>query len=291
MKTLFGSVLKSFAWLLIHLPQRIRFLLGDILGVLWFDVFRIRRDVVMANLDRVFPNKSKKEKVTIGRWSLRNMGRDLLDYCYLPFFNEYYKNQLFHVEGMEHLDEALKKGQGVCLLTLHMGSGDLACSALSVLGYKVHLISKEFKLRWLNELWFGMRAKVGTRFIAPRNSSYHVLKALKKKEIVIFVLDQFTGPPIGVRTNFFGYETGTGFGLALMAQRSKSPVVPMYTVRNDDGTHQLVALPEIPFEEKEDRDESLVSMTQKYNDCLEKIILQCPEQWMWVHKRWKTFRD
>lgn len=291
MKIFFARSLRLFAWIIVHLPLRVRFLLGDILGLLWFDVFRIRRQVVMDNLNRVYPDKSNSEKVRIGRWSLRNMGRDLIEYCYLPFLKQEQCDSLFKFEGEEHLEKALSQGKGVCLLTAHMGNGDLSCSALSLKGYKVHLISKVFKMQWLNDLWFGMRERVGTKFIAPRNSSYHVLKALKKKEIVIFVLDQFTGPPIGVRTTFFGHETGTGFGLALMAQRSGSPVVPIYTTRNSDGTHNIKILPEIPFKDQEDRDESLVSMTQEYNYCLERIVLECPEQWMWVHKRWKIFRE
>ena len=291
MKSLFGFVLKGGAWVLFHLPRPLRFFLGDVLGILWFDVFRIRRQVVFDNLDRVYPDKSRAEKARIGRWSLRNMGRDLIEYSFLPFLNESHLDSLFHFSGEEHLEAAIQKDKGVCLLTLHMGNGDLSCSALSIRGYKVHLISKVFKMQWLNDLWFGMRSRVGTKFIAPRNSSYHVLKALKKKEIVIFVMDQFTGPPIGVRTTFFGHETGTGFGLALMAQRSGAPVVPITTTRNPDGTHNIRILPEIPWVDKGSRDESLVSMTQEYNHCLEKIVLDCPEQWMWVHKRWKIFRE
>ena len=265
--------------------------MGDILGILWFDIFRIRRQVVIDNISRVFPEMTEKNKVVLGRWSLRNMGRNLIEYCYLPFMSKSLVERFFRFEGEHYVQEALSQGKGVCFLTLHLGSGDLACSALSVKGYPVHLISKIFKVKWLNDLWFGMREKVGTKFIAPRNSSYHILKALKKNEIVIFVMDQFTGPPIGVRTKFFGYETGTGFGLALMAQRSGAPVIPIYTIRQLDGTHVIRIQPPIPFEDSDDRDESLAQMTQVYNDYLEKFVLECPEQWMWVHKRWKIFRE
>lgn len=291
MKVWIGFLLRGLSAVIIKMPLWVRYGMGDVLGYLWFDVFRIRRQLVLDNISRVFPQMSEPDKVRLGRMSLCHMGRNLVDYCYLPFFTPELKNQLFEFHGQEHVEKALQKKRGVCFLTLHMGSGDLASAALSAEGYKIHLVSKEFKLQWLNDLWFGMRRRAGTQFIAPRNSSYQVLKALKRNEIVIFVMDQFTGPPIGVKTRFFGVETGTGFGLALMAQRAESPVVPVYTVRDTRGHHKIVFLPEIPFVEQASRDESLVFMTQKYNECLEEIILNCPEQWMWVHKRWKIFRE
>ena len=77
-----------------------------------------------------------------------------------------------------------------------------------------------------------------------------ILKSLKKNEAVVFVMDQFMGPPIGVRTTFFGHETGSAMGLAVMAQRSKVPVVPVYTYRDDNGDTHIILEPPIPFEDK-----------------------------------------
>lgn len=290
MKILIAWLSKGFAFCVYALPVQIKYLIGDMLGCLWFDIFRIRRNVILDNISKVYPEKSLRKKTKLARMSLRNMGRDLVEYSYLPFFSQIDLDKMYEFEGEEHISAALAEGKGVCLLTLHLGNGDLALAALSKRGYPVYLISKEFKIKWLNELWFGMREKVGARFIPPRNSSYAVLKALKKNAAVIFVLDQFTGPPIGVKTTFFGHETGTGLGLALIAERADTPVVPVYSVRRPGGKHLIHFDRAIDFENKDDRDESLVYMTQKYNHQLEKYILAYPEQWMWVHRRWKTYK-
>jgi KDO2-lipid IV(A) lauroyltransferase len=286
-----GWLLRQVSFVVIHLPQPIFYGLGDLLGILWFDVFRIRRRVVTDNLAIAFPEMSLEERKKLGRASLCNMGRDLMEYCYLPFMDRAMAERLFEIEGEEVLKAAQQAGRPVCLLTLHMGNGDLGSAGLSAFGYPMVLISKEFKMKWVNDIWFGMRERAGTEFIPPRNSTYAVLKALKKNKFVIFVLDQFTGPPIGLRTKFFGKETGTGYGLATMAQRTGAQVIPVYTVRKNDGKHLIRVFPEIEFKQDVDNTESLRAATQRYNDFIESVVSDHPEQWMWVHKRWKTFRE
>lgn len=281
---------RLFARSVRNLPPSIRYRLGDMLGILWFDVFRIRRQVVLNNLKIAFPDWSEAQRIQVGRASLRHMGQSLIEYCELPFIDRRRAEEIFEIQGREHLDRAIAQKRGVCLLTLHLGNGDLATAALSLVGYPMYLISKEFKVHWLNELWFGMRARLGTHFIPPRQSSYAVLRVLKKGSLVIFVQDQFTGPPIGAKTRFFGKETGTGIGLSIMSQRSQSPVIPVYTYRKGPERHVIVFGEEIGPEVVDDPDESLVRTTQKQNDVLEKYVRLFPEQWMWLHKRWKLFK-
>ncbi|MCB0411699.1 MAG: lysophospholipid acyltransferase family protein, partial [Bdellovibrionales bacterium] len=270
-------------------PIKLRFFFGDLLGRLWFDVFRIRRKVVLSNLQIAYPHLTEKERVRLGRKSLFHLGRDLMEYPELPFLNLAKVKSRFVVEGEHHLQEALQLKKGVCLLTLHLGNGDLGIAALSMLGYPISLLSKEFKARWLNDLWFGMRARLGTQFIPPRNSSYAVLKALKKGRVVMFVQDQYMGPPQGVKTTFFGQETGTGLGLATIAWRAGCPVVPVYTLRQGPHRHLIHFDKPVEMAVGINPDESLKIFTQRCNDILEQYVRRCPEQWMWIHKRWKPF--
>lgn len=294
MKKYIGYVLRSLAWILSKAPRRLQFFLGDVIGVIWFDVLRIRRKVALDNLRRAFPNKSHSERLDIARRSLCNMGRSFIEFCHFPFMqdNPQYLHE-FEIEGREHLDEALTKGRGVCLMTLHLGNGDYATAGLSIHGIHFYLISKEFKFRWLNNMWFDMRSRLGTKFIAPRNSTYQILKALKKNEIVVFVQDQFMGPPIGVKTTFFDHETGTALGLAIMASRYNSPIVPVYNYRRDDGKIVIVFEHEMKFETSATGEELHKFITQKCNDKLQEFIEKYPEQWLWVHRRWKKgkFKD
>lgn len=276
MSFVINSILKLIQW-----P------LGYALGILWFDILRIRRNVIEENLQRAFPEMTIKERTAIGRHSCLNLGFSFAEELRIPFLQ---KKDLaeFEFQGMEHLAAANKKGHGVCLLTLHLGNGDFGTAGLALNGTPIYVISKEFSIRWLNRFWFHVRGRNGTGFIAPRNSSYHILKALKKNQRVAFVMDQFMGPPRGAKTVFFGHVTGTALGLAVVSSRADSPVVPVYTYRK--GAKTIVCCePEIPYEESGDRDQSLAHMTQIYTSKLEDIIRAHPDQWMWVHRRWKPY--
>jgi KDO2-lipid IV(A) lauroyltransferase len=279
---------KGVAFLVQALPYRMQKFLGHLLGHLWFDVLRIRRDVIFKNLNIAFPEWSEEKKTKVGRASCHNLGMTLVEFCRIPFVNEKTKDD-FIIEGLDRLETAKAKGKGVILLTLHLGDIDWAATGLAIYGQPLTIISKEFSIRWLNDLWFGVRRNLGSKFIAPRNSSITILRALKAGETVVFVLDQFMGPPIGIKTRFFGVETGTAMGLAILAGRAGAPVVPAYTYRLKDGKTYVGLDHEIPFVESANKGDTIRDMTQVYTDQLEKYVRLCPEQWMWVHRRWKKF--
>jgi Kdo2-lipid IVA lauroyltransferase/acyltransferase len=289
LKKLLGKTLKSFAWMIWISPLFLRRFFGAILGLIWFDVLRLRRDVVKENIRRAFPEMSDREVVRLGRASLFNLGQNFLEYSFLPFMSSKNVSQVVHIQGKEHLAKALELRKGVLMLTLHVGHGDIAVAALSIFGFPMALVSKFFKLKWLNDLWFGMREKVGTEFIPPRDSSFKLLKKLKEGKVVVIPLDQFTGPPIGVKTTFFGVETGTAAGLALMALRSKAPVVPAYVYRDEKGIHQIEVLPAVDLEVFRESEDPSLNATQHFNYILEDIVRKYPSQWMWIHRRWKRF--
>lgn len=291
MKLLVGSLGKVLALIITILPQSVRQFLGAALGLFWFDVLRIRRKVAVENVKIAYPELSHKAAVSLARESLISMGRTIVEYGLISFYASSIAPRNFKFEGEEHLKAALAEGKGVLMLTLHLGNGDLAVSELARVGYPVHLISKEFTTKWLNELWFGMRGRLGLKFIGARRSSFEILKALKKKEIVIFVLDQFMGPPLGVRTKFFGKETGTAMGCALMAERTGAPVVLTYTYRRPDGSPVIVFEKAIPYLDDGPREQNIATMTQKYTDTIEATVRLHPGQWMWIHRRWKEFRE
>ena len=271
------------------MPTPLRRLLAWVLALLWFDVLRIRRRVAVANVALAFPEWSKCKQIQVARRSLFHLCLSVLEYSHLPFLNEKWIAKHVVIEGQEYVDRALTQGKGVLFLGLHMGNGDLAMTAYAQLGFHLHLISKEFKSRWLNDLWFGVRRKHGLRFIPHEKSSFEILRAVKRNELVMFVLDQFMGPPIGVKTNFFGHPTGTAAGLALLAGRTGAPVIPAYTFRDAKGLFHIVFLQPIVFQDVGPTEQNIAVMTQTYTDKIEEIVRRHPEQWMWIHRRWKKF--
>ncbi|MBX9768631.1 MAG: lysophospholipid acyltransferase family protein, partial [Bdellovibrionales bacterium] len=269
----------------------VRRALGWLLGVLWFDVFRIRRQVALENISIAFPRLSQAEKVQMARSSLVNLGTSLVEYLIMITLKPNQIEDYFEVEGLEQFEAANRLGKGVLLMSMHLGNGDFGCAYLSRLGLKINLISKQFKAKWLNDFWFGLRREFGTQFIPQEKSSFDILKALKRKESVIFVMDQYMGAPVGVRTTFFGKETGTAAGLALFHLKTEAPLLPVYTYRKSDGKQVISFGPVIELEKFPDREHNIVYMTQKYNDIMEQVVRNYPGQWMWIHRRWKEYRD
>jgi KDO2-lipid IV(A) lauroyltransferase len=295
MRFLLGLIGKIFAGVITFSPPSVRDAIGDCVGFLWFDIFRIRRKIAIDNVSIAFPELPLGRRKDIARKSLRNMGRTIVEFGLFPFLKKETLDEIFVFEGLEHVDRALDEKKGLLLLGLHLGNGDLSIAAVSLRGYKMNLISKRFKSKWLDDLWFGMRGRHGTKFISPEKSSFDILRALGRNEIVIFVLDQFMGPPVGVRTQFFGRQTGTAMGLGLVQLRTGAPVIPTYTYRRADRKTVIVfeeQLERADFglnPESADRRIIISMLTQKYTDKIEEIVRRFPEQWMWIHRRWKDF--
>jgi KDO2-lipid IV(A) lauroyltransferase len=291
MKKLSDLCVKALSYFILLLPMRAQLWLGDAIGFLWFDILRIRRKVALQNLTRAFPNWSLEQKTRVARLSVNNLGRTFIEFLRIPALQPKDWIPHFVIEGREHLDAALKKNKGVFLLTAHIGNGDWATVGLALHGISIHIITKEFRWAFFNRLWFETRSRFGTQYIPDRQSSLTILKALKQNATIVFVLDQFLGPPIGIETNFFGHKTGTPMGLALLAGRAGAAVIPTVTHRLPDGRTCVTFQPEIPFVEYANKEETIQKMTQIYCDKIEEWVRKYPDQWMWVHRRWKKFID
>lgn len=290
MNKLIRFLLRPFLWIFFSLSGAFHALVGRFIGFIWFDIFRIRRKVILDNLRLAFPNISDSEAHRIARRSMSAVGRNIVDVFVIPFISKNWLEKNVEFVGYENYQTANAKNKGIMILSLHLGSGDLACACLSLKGIPLHVITKEFKSAWLNNFWFSARKKHGTKFISDRKSSFEILRALRKNESVVFVLDQYMGPPLGVKTKFFGVETGTAMGLALLAERANCPVLPIYTYYNEHNKLVIVIDKEIPLDPCPDHDQTILHMTQQYCDYIERVVRKFPEHWMWVHRRWKEFR-
>lgn len=269
------------------LPRFARQFLGELIGFMWFDVLRVRRQSTIENVMIAYPEMSRQEATKVARSSLKHVGYNVIELFSFPFLSKKSVLDQFEIEGKEHMDKALTDGKGVFLMSAHVANGDMGMAGLSHMGFPMHVISKIFKTKALNDFWFEARNKQGIRMIPPRRSSYEILKCLKNNQVVVFVLDQYTGPPNGIVTDFFGVKTGTAFGLALLAERAGAPVIPAYEYRKSFGKNVIVVGEPVIFEPKESKEETLRHNTQKYCDVIEKIVRRHPEQWMWVHRRFK----
>ena len=291
MRSLLAILGRILSQILFRIPYSIRWFFISIMAFIIFDLLRFRRKIMLQNLDIVFPNKSLHEKVILARTSVKKILYSFYEFCLLPSIDEeWIKNQVYF-KGLEFIDQARQKDKGVLLLSLHLGHGDMAISMIAHRGYPLYVISKHFKSKWLNDFWFGTRQRFGAHFLDPhgRNSSFEILKILKQKGLLIFVLDQYMGPPYGLETSFFGVKTGTAYGLSLFALKTGAPVLPVWTYRDELGKNVIEFGPEIDLVQEVTKDQTLLMTTQKYNHVLEELILKHPEEWLWIHRRWKKY--
>lgn len=281
--------LACFVWSL--LPRKAVRWLGAGIGVLWYDVLGLRKKVILDNLKTAFPEWSEETRARVARKSLRIQGSNFAEVFTLPSMDANWLAKHVVFEGWENLEAARAKNKGVYLLGMHIGNGDVTASAIVMKGAPIDLISKFFKNKTFNDMWFHIRAAHGVRFIEPHGekTAFEILRAIKNKSCVAFVLDQFMGRPYGIPTTFFGRRTGTAYGLAVFVLKTGSPVVPVYSYEGSDDKIHIVfepALDLIPLI-GEDKDENLSRLTQKFNDVTEAVVRAHPEEWIWMHRRWK----
>ncbi|MEN0059476.1 MAG: lysophospholipid acyltransferase family protein [Bdellovibrio sp.] len=266
---------------------------GSWLGFLWFDVFGFRKKIVMDNLHLAFPEWTEEERLRVGRESVYQLGYNFGEFFFIPAMTPQWVSEHVIFDGWENVEAARAQGKGMFFLSLHLGNGDLAANAIAMRGQGIFIITKRFKTQWFNDLWFEVRGAQGVRYIDAHgpNNAFEILKALKKNAGLVFVLDQYMGKPYGIATSFFGKRTGTAYGLALFAQKTKAPVLPIYTYEGSDKKLHIVVEPAIDTLSRvtEDKDQTILNLTQAFNDKLEEIVRRHPEQWMWVHRRWKDF--
>lgn len=266
---------------------------GSWLGFLWFDIFGFRKKIVMDNLNIAFPEWSEEKKKQIARESVYQLGYSFAEFFFIPSMTPEWLNKNVVFEGWENVEKARLDGKGMFFLSLHLGNGDIAANSIAMNGQDIYLITKSFKTKWFNDLWFSIRGAQGVRYIDAHgsNNAFEILKALKKNAALVFVLDQYMGKPFGIATTFFGKRTGTAYGLALFVQKTKAPVLPIYTYEGNDKKIHVVVEPALDTAKwvTDDKDRTILNLTQSFNDKLEEIVRKHPEQWMWVHRRWKDF--
>ena len=289
MKKFYSSFSLFFSNIYNLLPWRFNRLMGWLLATLWVDILRIRRQVILDNLTKAFPEMSMAEKNEIMKKSMVYLCQSFFDVIRIPRLDDQIVSERIVFEGCEKL----KNEKGVLLLSLHLGSGDLGGAAFSHSVKPMSLITKRFKNQFLDTFWFTLRSRSKTEFIDAhgKNNAFEILKDLKKERGVAFVIDQFMGKPYGVSTTFFGHTTGSAYGLALFAQKTKAPLYPLYTFWDKNYKLHVVVGERIKIEDYVglDVEKNNVILTQLFNHVIEDIIKKHPEQWMWVHKRWKVF--
>lgn len=253
-----------------------------------------RRNIILSNIDQVFGNRLNAcEKKRLAQSYYSHLLTSLKEAVQLRFMSEEELRNRVEILGHEKMLEVVAKQQGVLVLTGHFGNWEFAPIG-GVLNFKefkgqFHFIRRTLGFKALERILFRRYYQAGLHVIPKKNSLVQACDALEKNHAVIFVLDQHASlvNRDGIAVEFFGKKAGTYRSLATISRNTGIAVIPAAGYRLPNGKHVLEFFESIPWQEYSSDKESLYQNTLAYNQALERIILAHPEQWNWIHKRWK----
>ena len=262
-------------------------------GWLLYYLFPYRRRVVLGNLRRVFGGYiPESEILKLAQAYYAHYIWFLLEFLRLPFMSGASRKAWMRIENMEVALRAHAQGKGILLLTGHFGNFEVSTVAGigQFPGYRglFHFVRRPLKPKLLNDFitWRTRRAGFGT--LAKRGSLEAILDLLAGGAIIVYVFDQHAGKGNGITVDFFGHPAGTFKSVALIALSTGVPVVPAYSWRESDGRHVLRFEEPVPLIEGEKVGDAIRRNTRAYNEVIERMLLRHPEQWIWMHRRWKV---
>jgi phosphopantetheine--protein transferase-like protein len=263
-------------------------------GTLLYHLLPLRRRVVLDNLRRVFGESvSETEIRRIAQAHYAHLWRLLPEFIVFPWLSPAQRLARARVENAEAVFAAHALGKGVIIVTGHFGNWEVSTAAgidsFPQAKGRFFFVRRPFKPRWLDALIIRRFRQAGFGVLPKSGSLEAILERLAAEDIVVFPFDQHAGRRDGVRVEFFGHAAGTFRSLALIARASGAPVLPASSWREPDGRHVLRFGDPIELVERDDVGEEIRANTRLFNAALERMILRHPEQWWWVHRRWKAW--
>ncbi len=282
------DVISALFRLLGSIPGSVTDFLAKAAATLWFRIDKKHRNIAIQNLTRAFGHEKSPDQIRMLAF------RSFYNIMRIPFeigwsdrltLPELYRHA--EIRGLDHVRKALAKGKGVLALTAHMGNWELLPSVAPMAGFKADIIYRPMDFLPLDAFFLRLRTRFGAGLIPNTHAMRKILRQLKKGNLVALLMDQNVDWYEGVFVEFFNHRACTNKGFALMALKTRAPVVPTFMVR--DGNRYIIEFcAEIELVQTGDRTHDIEANTLRYNQAIEAMIRCYPDQWFWVHQRWKT---
>jgi KDO2-lipid IV(A) lauroyltransferase len=241
------------------------------------------------NLRLAFPEWTDAQRKDVTRKMVRNLGWMAAEFARFPQLSKGNIEKVVILEGHENFLEGQRRGNGVLYLTGHIGAWELSSFAHAIYGYPLHYIARPLDNNRLDALVNQYRCSSGNKPIFKNESARVMLKTLKDSGTIGILADQNTMPEEGVFVDFFGKSACATTGIARVALHTGAAVVPGYAYW-DEGLqkYRLRFAPPVELVRSSDTERDVFENTQRFAKVIEEIIRKHPDQWVWVHKRWKT---
>lgn len=271
------------------LPLSLALRLGSALGTLIYFAQPQRRSKARRNLRRAFPEKREEEYRKLLRENFRQLGLAAVEMLRLDLYRHPQTvKDFFVLSGLEEVQQALTLGKGCFLLTGHIGFWEAGCILLPLHGIPTDLIYKQMKNPYVEKRILALRGATGTRAIEKKRAARKILRSLSENRAVAVLIDQRVSRREGVVVNFFHRPVNATPIIALMAIKQGTPIVPAFSRRLPDHRYEVAFTPMITFPQEENPSpETVIAATQLLTDQIEAAVRRSPEQWFWVHDRWR----
>lgn len=279
---------RFFNVVLTALPIRIALTMGRFFGSLAYIVNYRRAKIAYANMRAGFGGgKEPSEIRRVVKGLYRNFGQMLVEIVRMPSINKPYMDKYIEVCNFNNFTDALSKGRGVIYLTGHFGNWELCSIASALRGFPIFVLAREQKMARLNNLLNMARESKGCKVIKKGMATREIYEHLENNGIVGILSDQDAGKK-GVFVNFFGRPTSSPRGAFALARKTQAIIIPAFAVRTDGPYHKIFIESPIEVSNSGDGDINEQEAIERFASLLESYVRKYPEQWLWLHKRWKS---
>ncbi|MGZ6238072.1 MAG: lysophospholipid acyltransferase family protein [Syntrophales bacterium] len=275
-----------FAFRLIPLGVR-RTLFNAVLR-LFYHASAKQQIIALHNLRNAFPEKSLEEVEAIAKSVYRHLALVMAELFEMPYITRETLHEWADVEGLEHLEKAFAQGKGVLSVVAHFGNWELMTVAVPLVARPMKIVYRPLDNPVMDNLLGWVRTKHGNSLIPKGGAGKRIIHLLRENNVIGILSDQNVAADEGVFVNFFGRLACTGVGTAVLALQSGAPVLPAFMPRMPDGRYKLLILPPVEIARTDDYESDLVVNTQRFTKVIEDVVRQYPDQWFWIHQRWKT---
>ena len=278
---------QTVGFILRVLPLRTVQKLGAVLGEFVGMTLGYRREVTKDNLRNAFPDADGDALQAIMRGSYRNVGISLFEFLCLPRFTVSALNTLVSITNRDYVRELYARGNGLIFLSAHFGNWEPLAQAIPVgIGIPVHVIVKPQSNKYVDRIISRWRTSFGNFIIPMESSVRELLKSLREKKAIGMAADQAAAKE-SLFVPFFGREVPTYEGPAMFSLKTGAPLIIGVAVRLPDGKYEA-QFTEVPSSDLEGYTrENVATLTKRHVAMTEAVIRKYPDQWMWMHKRWK----
>ena len=283
----------AVVWLFVHvlrvLPRGLARVVGARIGALAFRVLGRLRRVGLRNLEMAFPEKGVAERERLLRVEYRNLGYLLAEFCQMPGYTADGASRFIRYEGLENYLRARDRGKGVLVLTGHLGAWELSSFYHSLMGMPMGMVIRRLDNPLVDAFVNRVRCLHGNRVIHKDDFARGLIASMRAGETVGILMDTNMTPPQGVFVPFFGVQACTASGMARIALKTGAAVVPGFLLWEEGEQKYVLRFgEEVAVTSTGDAEADALANTARFTAVIEGYIRQYPEQWLWMHRRWKT---